>query len=344
MATLPAFAKDSPFIPPPAPEALNFKEVNNLFKLVDAKNAFSQHNRILIGGYRVGFSVARSAYAKEQGGSQTDNLGGGWQSVTNFKDTELRATVELKGVDTADLQAMTQKAYQDLIQRLQGVGREVITMDQIKDSKIVASKLDVSRLNGDGEYWSNIGIGEARELSIVTWPRDTPLWFMFGDTLDVGGSMKAALNALSQKNFGFIKEISGEQDAGLLDISVMVRFADAWSLRAKTLRSARVGVVPVMKMTLARGALTTAKVTRVGTFPGPAGSIQGFRKAGGFDLGSDWAAYSSDIKDESSWTTTGETIELTVTAEPADMEAAVLKGLLSLNAAIAAIAAEYPAK
>ncbi len=337
-------AADDHITPLPADE-VTFKDVKSVFKLVDIHKAFKEHNKILIGNYRVAYSVARSAYAREEGRSETEQIGsGGWKTVRNYKDQELRATVELQGVDSSDLKAMTQKAYLDLKQRLKAVGRDVVTMDQIGDSAVIANKLERADVDENGEYWTNFGIGEARELTIVTWPENTPLWFMMGDVLDAGASYKAAFNALKMKNFGFIKEISGEQEAGLLDVSVTIRFASAWSQRAKTLRRAKVGVEPGMTMTLNKVGLSTSRVSKMGVFPGPSGQIQGFKKARGYKIGNDWADYSKDISSREGWSATGETIELVVTTDPVRMEAAVLEALTSLNAVIASIAKQYPAK
>jgi hypothetical protein len=338
-------AKDDPFIPPPAADTLTFKEVKKTFKIVDdVEGALELHNRILIGNYRVGFNVAKSSYAREEGGQTREDMGGGWERVTSYKDQDLRATAMLQGVNSEDLNRITEKAYQDLISRLQAAGREVVTMDQIKDSKVIAEELELAKLDSKGEYWTNFGIGSAREMMIVTWPKSIPLWFMFGDTLDAGASFKAAYNALKQKNFGFLKRISGEQNAAMVDISVTVRFADTWSQRSKTLRKAKVGVDPNMKITLNKIGFSSAKVTRIGTFPGPSGTMNQLKDGQGFGMGNDWANYSLDTKNEESWTSVGQTLELVVTAEPGKMEEQVLKALYAVNAAIAAAAKEYPAK
>lgn len=82
----------------------------------------------------------------------------------------------------------------------------------------------------------------------------------------------------------------------------------------------------------------------MGVFPGPAGEVKGFRRADGFDLGTDWADYSKDITNEENWTSTGQILEMVVTTTPEQMQDAVLTGLRSLNASIAAIAREYPSK
>ncbi len=334
-----ALAKKDEYITPLAVDALTFEEVNKTYKLVDMKKAFKEKNRIIIGNYRVGYTVAKSSYAKEKGGSQVENIGSnGWKTVRTFKDKELRSTVQLEGLETADLNKITEKAYQDLIKRLQDTGREVVTMDKIADSPAIAEELKLNKLQENGEYWTNIGIGEARELIVVTWPQVTPLWFLMGDVLDVGGSLKAAGNALKQKNFGFVKAISAEQDAAILDVSVKIQFANAWS------KKKQMGVDPNMTMKIAKVTLLSSKKSRIGIFPGPSGSMDYFKKAEGFDLGTGYGDYSKDVTVKEDWSVKGKTLEVTVTTTPERMEEAVLNGLLSLNAAIAAVAAEYPAK
>lgn len=100
---------DNDYIAALPPESVTFDLVDNTFKLVGMKKAFKEHNRILIGNYRVAFTVAESSYATEQGGAVTEQVGSnGWSTVRNYKDSEMRATVELQGVDSGDLEPARQ--------------------------------------------------------------------------------------------------------------------------------------------------------------------------------------------------------------------------------------------
>jgi hypothetical protein len=181
-------------------------------------------------------------------------------------------------------------------------------------------------------------------MTVVTWPDNTPLWFMFGDPLDVGAGLKAAGNALAMKNFGFLKQISSEQNATMVDVSVTIRFADTWGLPSKTLRKAEVGVVPTMRMNLERLTASSSKKTPFGHVPGPGGLVRLQKDVPGYNLGSDWAEYKTNLETTDTWSTVGQTIELEVTATPENMEKAVMEGLTSLNAAIAALAEKHSAK
>ena len=137
---------------------------------LDANKEFSSKlkfanrtNRVIVAGFRVGFVVRDSVTASVAAGYQ---FGG-----THTSGAKSKTAVELAGVDTTTLQAITEQLYQDFLADLRASGREVVTLDQVKASEGYASLEKTEK-----PYTKESKFLQDRVLSVYT-PDELPLWW-----------------------------------------------------------------------------------------------------------------------------------------------------------------------
>lgn len=150
-------------------------------------------NRVVVAGFRVGFVVRDSVTASVAAGYQ---FGG-----THTSGAKSKTAVELAGVDTATLQAITEQLYQDFVADLEASGREVLTLEEARGTEGYA-KLEMT----DKPYTKESKFLQDRVVSVYT-PEELPLWWEHGNRIGdkspfaIGnwkslGSMSVDLNAV----------------------------------------------------------------------------------------------------------------------------------------------------
>lgn len=87
---------------------------------VDTAAAFKDVKKVVIGGFIVGFDMAKTESSKAGGGLFGSGFGG--------KST---AALTLNGIDNAALQAITDKAYEDFTAQLKAKGYEIVERKQL---------------------------------------------------------------------------------------------------------------------------------------------------------------------------------------------------------------------
>jgi len=132
--------------------------------------AFAKSNRVAVAGFRVVFvthnearAIVRASYLP---GRETGTA-------------KARMEVDLRGVDDATLQAITDRAYNRFLDQLRAAGREVVTIEEMKGSfggfktAAVPQAVDAGLLRGKafspsglplwwqvGDAWGDAGIGQ----------------------------------------------------------------------------------------------------------------------------------------------------------------------------------------
>ena len=161
-------------------------------------NAFTRSKRVAIAGFRVVFVTHNETSAITRG-SYLPGRDKGSAKATMI--------VDLKGVDDATLQAITDAAYARFVAQLKAAGREVLAPEQFQDS-FAAFKLatpvpmDVSR-------------GELRGRAFT--PAGLPLWWQVGDAWGDSG--------LSQTNMRAFNELSKSANAIAIAPGLVIDFA-----------------------------------------------------------------------------------------------------------------------
>jgi hypothetical protein len=105
-------------------EALNpTKDFSNT-KLI--KNVKKRTNRVVVGGFRVAFILSNVASASEDNGLLNLGNSAGSGMKTIHQDRTVKMEKILYGINEADMQAITDQAYNDFVQKLQASGLEVL--------------------------------------------------------------------------------------------------------------------------------------------------------------------------------------------------------------------------
>lgn len=212
----------------------------------------AKSNRVAVAGFRVVFVTHNEARAFVRA------------SYLPGRDTgsaSAKMEVDLKGVDDATLQAITDRAYQVFIAQLQAAGREVITPDQLKDSYAGF------KLAGAVPLEVKTGLLRGKAFS----PSGIPLWFQVGDAWGDAG--------LSQKNMRAFNELSKAAKAPVtIAPLIVVDFAHMQSSGNKSgliARRAEVGASLAMSVPTFTTRVVRAEETRYGglVFKGDDGAL-----------------------------------------------------------------------
>lgn len=340
------------------PDKLTFKESKKIFN--DEENvddAFEEKRKVLIANYRVGFMISASAAVTEEGEkTQTSNFSG-QDRVTFYiqhPDAHLSANATVE-YDDALLQEITEEGYADLQARLTAVGREIVTMEDIKD-KEGYKKLEIAKPDEKGQYVSEDNNGGVADVNyIAKKPASIPMWFGMANPLDEGGALSKAGSALSMKNMGAFKQLAVDADAVIIDLTFRVRPAFVMGLRSKMFRAAAVKADPYLAVLPEAILVQTYKNTWVGNVPSELGALRVKTPAYGayeetkdspFNYGYDYGNFkvNNNEVDTSFFTPSYEkTTTVEISPNRAKFKETVLHALKTANATLALWAKENPA-
>jgi len=214
--------------------------------------AFAKTNRVAVAGFRVVFVTHNEAQAFVRA------------SYLPGRDTgsaRAKMEVDLKGVDDATLQAITDRAYALFLEQLKAAGREVITADQLKDSYAAFKVVP------DGPQPVNVGPLEGKAFSA----KGVPLWWQVGDPWGDAG--------LSQKNMRAFNELSKAANAAVtIAPLIVIDFAHMQSSGNRSglvARRAEVGASLAMSVPTFTTRVVRAEQTRYGglVFKGDDGAL-----------------------------------------------------------------------
>jgi hypothetical protein len=200
--------------------------------------AFAKSNRVAIGGFRVVFVTHNEARAFVRASYLPGRETG---------SASAKMEVDLRGVDDATMQAITDKAYALFVDQLKAAGREVVTLDQqaYATFKTAASPMDVST-----------GLLKGKAFS----PTGMPLWFQVGDAWGDAG--------LSQKNMRAFNELSNKANAAIaIAPLIVIDFAHMQSSGNRSgllARRAEVGASLAMSVPTFTTRVVRAEQTRYG--------------------------------------------------------------------------------
>jgi hypothetical protein len=214
--------------------------------------AFAKSNRVAVAGFRVVFVTHNEARAFVRA------------SYMPGRDTgsaRAKMEVDLRGVDDATLQAITDSAYATFLEQLKAAGREVITADQLQASY---AAFKVSPM-----IPQEVGAGLMKGKAFS--PTGVPLWFQVGDSWGDAG--------IGQKNMRAFNELSKAADAPITIAPLMVvDFAHMQSSGNRSglvARRAEVGASLAMSIDTFTTRVVRAEETRYGgiVFKGDDGAL-----------------------------------------------------------------------
>lgn len=200
--------------------------------------AFAKSNRVAVAGFRVVFVTHNEARAFVRA------------SYLPGRDTgsaSAKMEVDLKGVDDATLQAITDAAYKRFVDQLKAAGREVVVPDAaaFASFKTAAAPMEVKTGFLRGKAFTPAGV---------------PLWFQVGDSWGDAG--------LSQKNMRAFNELSKATNAAIaIAPLIVVDFAHMESSGNRSglvARRAEVGASLAMSIPTFTTRVVRAEETRYG--------------------------------------------------------------------------------
>ncbi len=211
--------------------------------------AFAKSNRVAVAGFRVVFVTHNEARAFVRA------------SYLPGRDTgsaSAKMEVDLRGVDDATMQAITDKAYALFVDQLKAAGREVVPVDAqgYAAFKTATAPMDVAT-----------GLLKGKAFS----PAGMPLWFQVGDAWGDAG--------LSQKNMRAFNELSKNANAAItIAPLIVIDFAHMTSSGNRSgliARRAEVGASLAMSIPTFTTRVVRAEQTRYGglVFKGDDGAL-----------------------------------------------------------------------
>src|SRR3954451_19317755 len=143
--------------------------------------AFAKSNRVAVSGFRVVYVTHNEARAMVR----ASYMPGGRETGAAHAKME----VDLKGVDDATLQAITDRAYKVFVEQLKAAGRDVVTPDEMQSSfaafKVSSVPQDVNTGPLKGKAFSPAGL---------------PLWWQVGDSWGDAGLGQKNMRAFNQQS------------------------------------------------------------------------------------------------------------------------------------------------
>jgi len=250
-AAVAAFAADPPSLPDLNPAEWFDGKMGGTFG-AKTVTVFAKSNRVAVAGFRVVYVTHDEAQAFVRA------------SYLPGRDTgsaRAKMEVDLKGVDDATLQAITDRAYASFIEQLKAAGREVVTAEQFRDAYAGFKLLP------DGPQAVNLGKLEGKAFSA----KGVPLWWQTGDPWGDAG--------LSQKNMRAFNELSKAANAPItIAPLIVIDFAHMQSSgnhSGLVARRAEVGAALAMSVPTFTTRVVRAEQTRYGglVFKGDDGAI-----------------------------------------------------------------------
>ncbi len=212
--------------------------------------AFAKTNRVAVSGFRVVFVTHNEARAF----SGATYLPGGVETGS----ARAKMEVDLRGVDDATMQAITDDAYKLFLEQLKAAGREVVTPEAASyaEFKVVPTPQAV-----------DVGLLKGKAFS----PTGMPLWWQVGDSWGDAG--------LSQKNMrAFNKQSEALKAPVTIAPMIVIDFAHMQSSGNRSgliQRRAEVGAALAMSIPTFSTRVVRAEQTRYGgiVFKGDDGAL-----------------------------------------------------------------------
>ena len=211
--------------------------------------AFAKSNRVAVAGFRVVFVTHNEARAFVRASYMPGRETGAARA---------KMEVDLRGVDDATMQAITDKAYALFVDQLKAAGREIVPLETTAyaDFKTAAVPMEVKTGLLKGKAFSPAGL---------------PLWFQVGDAWGDAG--------LSQKNMRAFNKLSESATAPItIAPLIVIDFAHMESTGNKSgliARRAEVGASLAMSIPTFTSRVVRAEQTRYGgiVFKGDDGAL-----------------------------------------------------------------------
>lgn len=188
---------------------------------VDTADAFKGIDEVIIGGFLVGFDTYK--YNKSQAGGGL--MGGGFGGKTTAKST-------LKGVSHAQMQSITEAAYQDFVAELKSQGIKVASR-----SGLVASKDFADTRTYPNPYKNDTsGILKGGNTTYYFAPKAlTPTRIFMGDIMDVSGGFAFGNASMGASTY------AEKNGAKILHVVLHVNFVNAdeqggWASTSSTIK------------------------------------------------------------------------------------------------------------
>jgi len=214
--------------------------------------AFAKSNRVAVAGFRVVFVMHNEAHAFVR----ASYLPGGVETGS----ARAKMEVDLRGVDDATLQAITDHAYQLFVQQLKAAGREVVPLDASAYAGFKTNPVPME---------VNLAALKGKAFS----PSGMPLWWQVGDSWGDAG--------LGQKNMRAFNELSKSTNAAItIAPMIVIDFAHMQSSGANrsglVQRRAEVGATLAMSIPNFVTRVVRAEETRYGgiVFKGDDGALK----------------------------------------------------------------------
>ncbi|MSQ70149.1 MAG: hypothetical protein EXR27_02510 [Betaproteobacteria bacterium] len=200
--------------------------------------------RVAVTGFRVVFITSNTASAQVRG------------SYLPGRDTSGASStliVTLSGVDTATMQAITDRAYADFLAQLRLAGRELVPQEELKE---FLAGVDTPQATAGKPYTKEINA----QTGMVFAPTGMPLWF---HQWDAGWSD----SMFSQKNYRSAAEYSHKLNAITIAPLIVLNFANMSSSGNQsgfTSRSAETGATLAMSVNAFTTSMMRSEETRGG--------------------------------------------------------------------------------
>src|SRR4051812_15661656 len=144
--------------------------------------AFAKSNRVAVSGFRVVYVMHNEARATVR----ASYMPGGRETGAAHAKME----VDLKGVDDATLQAVTDRAYKLFVEQLKAAGREVVTPEEMQAS------FANFKISTPIPQEVNTGLLKGKAFS----PAGLPLWWQVGDAWGDAGLGQKNMRAFNQQS------------------------------------------------------------------------------------------------------------------------------------------------
>jgi len=215
--------------------------------------AFAKTNRVAVAGFRVVYVTHNEAQAFVR----ATYLPGGVETGS----ARAKMEVDLRGVDDATLQAITDSAYKLFLEQLKAAGREIVSEDEMKAS--------YAGFKSATEMPQKVNVGKLEGKAFT--PTGKPLWWQVGDSWGDAG--------LSQKNMRAFNELSKNTNAAIaIAPMIVIDFAHMESSgnhSGLVRRRAEVGASLAMSVPTFTTRVVRAEQTRYGglVFKGDDGAL-----------------------------------------------------------------------
>jgi len=196
--------------------------------VVDNEKAFNGVNQVIIGSFKVAFLESKKASNKAGGGLMGSGMGG-----------KASANMELKGLDMATMQLITDQAYQDFQNKLKSAGYTIADRSQLLAYPAFASTTSTpAPFKEESSFF-----GASADTTYMTPTGFGPLHFFLGEYGKTGGF------GLSNPYMAATK-FAGEKGIPVISAAYTVDFANTgghgnkWSMSASMQVSQGLSVAP----------------------------------------------------------------------------------------------------